>query len=214
MKNKTLLLCTVALIVGAPSAYAENSASGPRYTPRPAVSQKNYTETNRTEDRSDAELYELYEQYEQREPCQHYRRLPRHYFDSCVSEDAVAVTEANSTETRLLPIVRSYTILFDFDKSAVRPDENETLSQIMHDINKYDPRQVTITGYTDSSGPVDYNQKLSREREQAVSKALLERGIQNWTLDREARGEYDQAVETADGVRNQQNRRVVIDFRR
>ena len=78
----------------------------------------------------------------------------------------------------------------------------------------YNPQQVTVTGYTDSSGSADYNQDLSRRREQAVSRALLERGIANQALEREARGEYDQAIETPDDTRNQENRRVVIDFRR
>src|SRR5690606_4263323 len=110
-------------------------------------------------------------------------------------------------------IVRSYTVLFDHDKSDIRSNEMATIDQAMREIDKYEPKQVTVTGYTDSSGKADYNQTLSREREQAVSKALLSRGIKNQTLEREARGEYEQAVQTGDGVRNQENRRVVIDFR-
>ncbi len=210
MKIKTLLLCTVTLTLGGYSAYGQTS--GPRYTPRPEIAQRNYTPINRIEDRRDAIWYE---QYEQREPCQHYRRLPRNYVDSCANEN-ITLTKVEETvsEVRLLPIIHSYTILFDFDKSAVRADEIETLNRVMREIDKYDPRQITVTGYTDSSGQADYNQDLSRRREQAVSKALLERGIQNQTLEREARGEYDQAVQTADDVKNQENRSVVIDFRR
>lgn len=214
MKIKTLLLCTVALSLGGYSAHGETW--GPRYTPRPAIAQNNYTEANRMEDRLDITRYE---QYEQREPCQHYRRLPRNYTDPCatvVEQDyrVVETTQQVVQESRLLPIVRSYTILFDFDKSNIRADENEVLNRIMDEINMYNPQQVTVTGYTDSSGKADYNQNLSRRREQAVSAALLNRGIANQTLNREARGEYDQAVTTPDGVRNQENRRVVVDFRR
>lgn len=214
MKIKTLLLCTVALSLGSYSAHGETW--GPRYTPRPAISQNNYTQANRMEDRLDITRYE---QYEQREPCQHYRRLPRNYTDRCAADVeqeymVVETTQQVAQESRLLPIVRSYTILFDFDKSNIRADENEVLNRIMDEINMYNPQQVTVTGYTDSSGKADYNQDLSRRREQAVSAALLSRGIANQTLDREARGEYDQAVQTPDGVKNQQNRRVVVDFRR
>lgn len=210
MKIKMLLLCTVTLTLGGYSAYAQTS--GPRYTPRPAISQNNYTSVNRMEDRQDVIWYE---QYEQREPCQHYRRLPRNYTDNCANENTmITVVEKTTWENRLLPVVHSYTILFDFDKSVVRPDEVETLNRVMREIDKYDPRQITVTGYTDSSGQADYNQDLSRRREQAVSRALLERGIANQTLERNARGEYDQAVKTADDTRNQENRRVVIDFRR
>ena len=210
MKIKTILLCTATLIIGGYSAHAQTS--GPRYVPRPEIYQGNYTQANRMEDREDAESYEL---YEHREPCQRYRRLPRNYADNCANEDITITTvEETISENRLLPVVHSYTILFDFDKSTVRPGEIETLNRIMREIDKYDPRQVTVTGYADSSGRADYNQDLSRRREQAVSMALLERGIQNQTLERDARGEYDQAVKTADDTRNQENRRVVIDLRR
>ena len=213
MKVKTFLLCTgtIALSLGAYSAHAENPLSGPRYTPRAEISQKNYTQTNRMEDRIDNKSYG---QYEQREPCQNYRRMPRNYVDNCGNKDIVtAMVEDHAPAERLLPVIRSYTVLFDFDKSAVRPDENETLKKAMQEIKKYHPQQITVTGYTDSSGKMDYNQRLSREREQAVSQALLDRGIVNQRLDRDARGENDQAVQTEDGVKNQQNRRVVIDFR-
>jgi OOP family OmpA-OmpF porin len=212
MKIKTLLLCTATLSLGAYSAYGESSTSGPRYVPRDQISQTNYTQTNHAEDRADEESYGA---YEQREPCQNYRELPRSLVNNCATEEMlIAAAETPARETRLLPVVQSYTLLFDFDKSAVRSNENETLNRALREINKYDPKQITVTGYTDSSGQSDYNQNLSREREQAVSKALLERGIANQTLDREARGEYEQAVKTADDTRNQENRRVVIDFRR
>lgn len=215
MKTRTLLLCTVAVTLGSHAAQAETNAFGPRYTPRPAISQKNYTQENRTEDRMDVKHYE---EYEHREPCQHYRRLPRNYIDPCVRpiEEEMTVTASDNhlEETHLLPIVHSYTVLFDFDKSDVRANENETINQIIREIDRYHPKQITVTGYTDSSGDMDYNMDLSHRREQAVSYALLQRGIPNQTLDREARGEHDQAIDTEDGVRNQQNRRVVIDFRR
>lgn len=160
-----------------------------------------------------------YKQYEHREPCQHYRKPPRNYSDGCVSnmmEEEVVVASAPkpAPAEAVLPIVSSYTVLFDFDKSDIRGNEMATLDRVAREINQYHPKQVTVTGYTDSHGKAEYNQTLSREREQAVSGALLKRGIANQTLNREARGEYEQAVETADGVKNQENRRVVIDFRR
>jgi OmpA-OmpF porin, OOP family len=217
IKTKTILLCTVTMCLGSYAAYGQSVTSGPRYTPRAEISEQNYTQTEHTEDRMDNKSYG---EYEQREPCQNYRKPPRNYTGNCGYDDYDVVELTPVTLTRpaqkrdLLPIVSSYTVLFDFDKSNVRPNENETLSQILREIDKYDPEQITVTGYTDSSGAIAYNQTLSREREQAVSKALMQRGIENQTIDREARGEYDQAVKTPDDTRNQENRRVVIDFRR
>ncbi len=208
---KTILLCTVAITLGAHSAQAQTS--GPRYTPRTAVMENNYTNANRVEDTMDNKSYG---QYDQREPCQNYRKPPRDYSDNCVSNTPKSAPTVPMKHERneLLPIVHSYTVLFDFDKSNVRANESATLDQVMHEISKYNPQQITVTGYTDSSGAAEYNQILSRKREQAVSKGLLKRGIQNQTIDHEARGEFDQAVATPDDTRNQENRRVVIDFRR
>lgn len=217
MKTRTILLCTVVFSLGACNSHSSMwESSGPRYTPRADVQQKHYSNENHFEDRMDRKSYK---QYEHREPCQNYRELPRNMIDSCIKAKDVELAVAQmprhtEQKQKALPIVSSYTILFDHDKSNIRAGENETLDRAMREIDKYNPRQVTVTGYTDSSGKSDYNQTLSRQREQAVSKALMVRGIENQTLEREARGQYQQAVQTADGVRNQENRRVVIDFRR
>lgn len=213
MKIKTAMLCSVALTLGACSGSSSiEGLSGPRYTPRAEIYQNNYTAENRMEDRSDTETYNT---YEEREPCQLYRKPPRNYSDNCVSNMMeTEVVMAKEKPSASLPIVRSYTVLFDFDKSDLRANEDKTLDRAMNEISKYAPKQVTVTGYTDSHGDAVYNQTLSRQREQTVSAALQKRGIQNQTLEHEARGEYDQAVQTADGVKNQENRRVVIDFRR
>lgn len=213
MNAKRLLIFTACFAVGACNANAKDSTSGPRYVPRPDVLEGDYTQDKRVEDESDTTAYK---QYEQREPCQNYRKVPREYIDNCkmevVEEEIQEAAVVSTSHDRQEKIVRSYTVLFDFDKSDVRQNELITLDQAMQEIDKYDPQKVTVTGYTDSSGTKDYNQKLSTEREQEVSTALLERGIENQTIDREARGEYEQAVNTEDGIKNQENRRVVIDF--
>lgn len=216
MRAKTIMLCTVALTLsGCYSGTSMWNSSGPRYTPRAEISQNNYTLKEHQQDRMDTKSYK---EYEQREPCQHYRKPPRNYSDGCVSsimkEDVVVAKAKPVPAIAVLPIVSSYTVLFDFDKSDIRSNEIATLDRAIREIDKYDPTQVTVTGYTDSHGKAEYNQILSRQREQAVSNALMKRGIENQTLNHEARGEYEQAVKTADGIKNQENRRVVIDFRR
>lgn len=212
MKIQTVLLGTAVLTLTACSSY-NHSASGPRYVPRAEIADRDYTLENHNEDYRDKKSYN---RYEQREPCQNYRELPRNMTDRCATTDLAEVSAHQVVTKRetLLPVINSYTILFDFDKSDIRSGEMATISHVVREMEKYNPAQVTVTGYTDSAGKAGYNQTLSRQREQAVSRLLLERGIKNQTIDRAARGEYDQAVDTADGVKNQENRRVVIDFRR
>lgn len=209
MNTKTILLCSAVLTLGACS-----SESGARYVPRDDIAQHNYTNADHVDDRMDKKSYV---QYEHREPCQNYRNLPRNMVEHCATAEddlELATTHMAQHSEKALPIVSSYTVLFDHDKSDIRGNEIATLDRAKREIDKFNPTQVTVTGYTDSSGAADYNQTLSHKREQAVSAALLTRGIQNSTLARKARGEFDQAVQTDDSVRNQSNRRVVIDFRR
>jgi outer membrane protein OmpA-like peptidoglycan-associated protein len=185
--------------------------SGPRYVPRPDVPLSQYTSKERVEDYADRKSYR---EYEQREQCQHYRRVPRHSEITASCLVRRELMHQQSVRTRLLPVIHSYTLYFDFDKSNIRGQDVAVLDQISNELAKYNPAQVTITGFTDRSGSVDYNQALSQRRAESVSKALLDRGITTQNLDEYARGEDDNAVPTPDGVKLQANRRVVVDFRR
>ena len=198
MKTRTIFLYTAVLTLSACS-----SNGGPYYAPQANTSEQNYTTANHfAHDRMGQTSHK---HYEQRKPCQNYCDMPRHMTNKCMHCEK---------HKKMLPIVSSYTVLFDHDNSNIRLGENKTLDRAMREINQYQPNQITVTGYTDSSGRADYNQNLSCEREQAVSRALMARGIKSQTLERDARGEYEKATETKDGIRNQDNRRVVINFRR
>ena len=68
----------------------------------------------------------------------------------------------------------------------------------------------TVTGHADRAGPEAYNLALSLRRANAVRAALGGRGIMNDKISVAGRGEAENAVPTADGVREQANRRVEI----
>lgn len=167
--------------------------------------------------------------HQNRENCQMYERdvTKMAYVPSCMRHlipepPAPATVSYTETETvaaaaqasdRLLPITRSYPVYFGFDKSSINASENVTLDTMSSDMKKYNPPQVTITGHTDRSGSAIYNQGLSQRRAEAVSQELTNRGIPHQIIDEQARGESQSAVDTADGVREQANRRAIIDFR-
>ena len=68
----------------------------------------------------------------------------------------------------------------------------------------------SCTGYTDRSGSPGYNQRLSERRANNVAKALAALGVPPAQMVVSGRGENDNRVPTADGVREPQNRRVEI----
>ena len=72
--------------------------------------------------------------------------------------------------------------------------------------------QVVLAGHTDRSGPDQYNVGLSQRRADTVKAYLAGHGIPDGVMTTQAFGESRPLVETADGVREPQNRRVEITF--
>jgi outer membrane protein OmpA-like peptidoglycan-associated protein len=73
--------------------------------------------------------------------------------------------------------------------------------------------EVVVTGYTDTVGNVNQNDRLSLERAQMVSRLLLARGMAPGVITTLGRGERDSLVPTGDQVAEQRNRRVEITVR-
>jgi len=68
-------------------------------------------------------------------------------------------------------------ILFDFDKSNLRPAAESTLAQVAKMIGSYPKAQVLIEGYTDSKGSDNYNAKLSDRRAVSVKNWFAKHGV-------------------------------------
>jgi outer membrane protein OmpA-like peptidoglycan-associated protein len=68
-------------------------------------------------------------------------------------------------------------ILFDFDKSNLRPAAESTLTQVAKMIGSYPKAQVLIEGYTDSKGSDSYNAKLSDRRAVSVKNWFAKHGV-------------------------------------
>jgi OOP family OmpA-OmpF porin len=107
---------------------------------------------------------------------------------------------------------RTYVVLFDWDKSDIRPDGQAVIDEVLADATAQgiDTVVISATGHTDLSGSEDYNMALSLRRADAVREALIAGGIPAEAITVAGRGESEPAVPTADGVREQANRRVEI----
>lgn len=68
-------------------------------------------------------------------------------------------------------------ILFDFDKSSLKPDAKATLDEIIDLLEQMDIEEnIQINGHTDNHGTMATNQPLSEERAEAVATYLKENG--------------------------------------
>ena len=68
-------------------------------------------------------------------------------------------------------------VLFETGRADLRSGADRTVSQLANFMQQNPSRTVEITGFTDSTGSVEYNQELSERRAEAVRQALMSYGI-------------------------------------
>ena len=104
----------------------------------------------------------------------------------------------------------SYMVFFDWDRSDLSNQALATIRQAGNAWKSGGSPRITAIGHTDTSGPTDYNMALSLRRATAVKNALIQQGVAPTAIDTVGKGESELLVQTGDGVREPQNRRVEI----
>jgi outer membrane protein OmpA-like peptidoglycan-associated protein len=108
------------------------------------------------------------------------------------------------------PQAPSFMVFFDWDRSNLSQQALATIQQAAGVFKTKGNARITATGHTDTSGPEAYNMALSLRRANAVKDALVRNGVPAQAITVIGRGEQGLLVQTADGVREPQNRRVEI----
>ena len=101
-------------------------------------------------------------------------------------------------------------VLFGLDSARISPGAASILDEIASAARARPGALVVVEGHTDTSGTWEHNQELSEARARAVAVALQWHGVERDRLRVEGLGKQGLAVQTADGVREPRNRRVVI----
>ena len=97
---------------------------------------------------------------------------------------------------------------FDFDKSFVKPQYDEMLTNLKEFITKND-YEVTIVGHTDYIASNEYNMGLSKRRAEAVKAKLIELGLDpSRIVETVARGEEEPVADNGTTEGRAKNRRV------
>ena len=108
------------------------------------------------------------------------------------------------------PAAPSFIVFFDWDRSNLSAQALNTIKQAAGSYKTKGSARVTATGHTDKSGPESYNMALSLRRANTVKDALVREGVPATAISVIGKGETQPLVQTADGVREPQNRRVEI----
>ncbi len=123
-----------------------------------------------------------------------------------VTEEKVVVIEKK--QEMIAP--KSFEVNFDFDSSTPLPGSEAEVRAATDYMKTLNNPQITIAGYTDTVGTVEYNDKLGERRAEAVAFMGMDMGMEANRIIMRSYGKKDLKVQTADGVRNAANRRVVI----
>ncbi len=105
-----------------------------------------------------------------------------------------------------------FIVFFDWDKDEITPAASAILDNAAAAYASTGQASVTLAGHADRSGSDAYNVGLSQRRANNVRSYLAGRGVPDGSITTEAFGESRPLVDTADGVREPQNRRVEITF--
>jgi len=107
-------------------------------------------------------------------------------------------------------IVSMPDVLFDINKSDLKSTARERLAKVAGILISYPDIHVEVDGYTDSTGSLDLNERLSQARAESVRSYLTSQGVNSSTITAQGFGPNDPVAsnETASG--RQQNRRVEL----
>lgn len=159
--------------------------------------QRTYHMTNKTENISTLEVR-----------MEELRSLLQNYEHTDIDIKNISISIQNDT----INISFQNNILFDLDKYTVKEKYKDVLNVISNYLLENSTLEVTIEGYTDSSGKEDYNLKLSKKRAISVKNILVEFSVDSNRIDTIGYGEeywlYDN--NTKEGRRKNRRAEILI----
>ncbi|PZN29291.1 MAG: hypothetical protein DIU71_14720 [Proteobacteria bacterium] len=99
---------------------------------------------------------------------------------------------------------------FEHDSDVLTPNSRAILAGLAADLQKYPRLRIELQGHTDSTGPDEYNMRLSQRRAEAVQAFLIEQGVSPDQLTARGFGESQPVADNATAEGRARNRRVVM----
>ena len=101
-------------------------------------------------------------------------------------------------------------ILFDVNKSSLRPASVSEIDKMAEVLKKYPDTNVLVEGHTDNSGTDAINQPLSEQRAGAVASEAASRGVAAERITTKGYGSSQPVADNATVAGKQANRRVEV----
>jgi len=143
-----------------------------------------------------------------------YARAGNYTAKVTVDDKACGVSSATAPVTVVLRVVLTEKaggkVLFDFDKSNLKPEAIRQLAVVVQALRDQPALQTHIVGHTDSVGSDAYNLKLSERRAASVATYLVQQGVSRQSITTDWRGKREPVASNATAAGRAQNRRVEI----
>ena len=101
-------------------------------------------------------------------------------------------------------------LLFDTNKSIIKPQSKAGLDNVINILKQNPDLKLQIQGHTDSTGSMELNNRLSRERAEAVKDYIMKEGIGDDRLTAIGYGPTKPAASNSTVAGRAQNRRVEL----
>ena len=128
------------------------------------------------------------------------------------SESPEAMSPAAGGDAAMSPATDGNAVFFTTGSAEIPPDGLDVIREIANGASGSGQGAGTIEviGYTDTAGPAEFNEQLSKRRAEAVAEALAAEGVPREAIDVQWHGEDQLPIPTEDDVHEPQNRRVSI----
>ncbi len=107
---------------------------------------------------------------------------------------------------------KQFLVFFGFNRSDLSAEAQGVVADAAGAAKQFGSARIIVVAHADTVGSQQYNQRLSERRSSTVRKALVSQGIAATKIEASGRGETELLVQTADSVKEPQNRRANIEL--
>jgi peptidoglycan-associated lipoprotein len=117
------------------------------------------------------------------------------------------------TLTAMPPPPVTHLLYFDSGSDRLTAESRPIMPLILDEIRKHPAADVSISGYTDTVGGNELNERLSHKRSETIAALIVKSGVPTQEVSLAYFGKTDLAVDTPDNTPELLNRRVEITIR-
>ncbi|MBN8566777.1 MAG: OmpA family protein [Flavobacteriales bacterium] len=123
-------------------------------------------------------------------------------------EQALPGAEVNRVEEGIVLVLGENSVNFETSKSVLTPTAKTNLEKLVPVFQSYADTDIVIYGYTDSTGRLEFNQKLSEDRAASVRAYLVSKGLNAARFKTKGMGPNDPIATNDTQEGRSKNRRV------